>query len=61
MKKIAISLTVFSLAAFADLSVQQIEQMVAKIHEQREGIKLETLKETKENRFTYCPERVHQP
>ena len=48
MKKIAISLTVFSLAAFADLSVQQIEQMVAKIHEQREGIKLETLKETKE-------------
>jgi hypothetical protein len=48
MKKIAISFTVLSLAAFADLSVQQIEKMVAQIHEQREGIQLETLQETKE-------------
>ncbi|MFT7879830.1 MAG: hypothetical protein ABXS91_05480 [Sulfurimonas sp.] len=48
MKKIAISFTVLSLAAFADLSVQQIEKMVAQIHEQREGIKLKTLQETKE-------------
>lgn len=48
MKKIAIGFTVLSLAAFADLSVQQIEKMVAQIHEQREGIQLETLQETKE-------------
>ena len=48
MKKIAYTLTLFSVFAFADLSVQQIEQMVAKIHEKREGVKLETLQTTKE-------------
>lgn len=48
MKKIAISFTVLSLFASADLSIQQIETMVTQIHKQREGVKLETLKETKE-------------
>ena len=48
MKKILYSLILVSPLAFADLSVQQIEQMVAKIHEKREGVKLETLQTTKE-------------
>ena len=47
MKKILYSLILVSPLAFADLSVQQIEQMVAKIHEKREGVKLETLQTTK--------------
>ena len=33
---------------YADLSVEQIRDMVTKIHEKREGIKLETLENTKE-------------
>lgn len=32
----------------ADLSVQEIEKMVSQIHEEREGVKLETLQKTKE-------------
>ncbi|MDM5271019.1 hypothetical protein PGH07_02380 [Sulfurovum sp. zt1-1] len=48
MKKIAISFTVLSLFACADLSIPQIEKMVAQIHEKREGVKLETLDQTKE-------------
>ena len=48
MKKIAYTFTLLSVFGFADLSVQQIEQMVAKIHEKREGVKLETLQTTKE-------------
>jgi hypothetical protein len=39
-----------SLTAFlaADLSVEQIQNMVTKIHKKREGVKLETLESTKE-------------
>ena len=39
-----------SLTAFlaADLSVEQIQNMVSKIHKKREGVKLETLESTKE-------------
>jgi len=39
-----------SLTAFlaADLSVDQIQNMVTKIHQKREGVKLETLETTKE-------------
>lgn len=48
MKKTAISFTVLSLLAYADLSIPQIEKMVAEIHEKREGVKLETLEQTKE-------------
>ena len=48
MKKIVSMMALFSVIASADLSVQQIEQMVAKIHEKREGVKLETLQTTKE-------------
>jgi len=33
---------------YADLSVQQIENMIQKIHLKREGISLETLEQTKE-------------
>jgi len=39
------SLTVF---LTADLSVDQIENMVNKIHQKREGVKLDTLEKTKE-------------
>lgn len=47
MKKLLLlsSLTVFLVA---DLSVDQIQIMVSKIHEKREGVKLETLENTKE-------------
>jgi hypothetical protein len=49
---------------YADLTVQQIQKMVLKIHEKREGIKLETLEDTREpfvhveienNETTYVP------
>lgn len=48
MKKTAISFTLLSLLAYADLSISQIEKMVSEIHEKREGVKLETLEQTKE-------------
>ncbi len=48
MKKIILVLVTLSMALQADLSVKQIQEMVNKIHEKREGVKLETLKETKE-------------
>jgi len=47
MKKIFLLLTGLT-CIYADLSVKQIENMVYKIHEQREGIKLSTLMNTKE-------------
>ena len=48
MKKIILILLSLSIVAFADLSVKQIQKMVNKIHEKREGVKLETLEDTKE-------------
>lgn len=48
MKKIIILFTLFSGYLFADLSMDQIKEMVIKIHEKREGIELETLESTKE-------------
>jgi hypothetical protein len=37
-----------SIFLYADLSVKQIQEMVNKIHEKREGVKLSTLDNTKE-------------
>ena len=48
MKNIVLGLTVLNVLAVADLSVQQIDSMVVKIHQEREGVKLETLDKTKE-------------
>jgi len=48
MRKIVIFGFFFSTFVFADLSVEQIRQMVTKIHEKREGIRLETLEATQE-------------
>lgn len=48
MKHILILLFSFTTFSCADLSVKQIQEMVNKIHEKREGIKLETLENTKE-------------
>jgi len=48
MKKIILILLSLSIVVSADLSVKQIQKMVNKIHEKREGVKLETLEETKE-------------
>ena len=48
MKKILFIASLLTVSLYADLSVKQIEEMVSKIHEKREGIKLETLEETKE-------------
>ncbi len=48
MKKIFLSLLSLTVLLSADLSVKQIEEMVYKIHQKREGVKLETLAETKE-------------
>lgn len=47
MKKITIFLFIITILN-ADLSLQQIQDMVSKIHQKREGIKLSTLEDTKE-------------
>jgi len=47
MKKLFLLLTGLTYI-YADLSVKQIENMVERIHEQRTGIKLSTLMNTKE-------------
>jgi len=48
MKNTLIYILLLSVSLYADLSVQKIQEMVSKIHEKREGVKLETLEETKE-------------
>ena len=48
MKKLFILLSLVISVSYADLSVNQIRDMVTKIHQKREGIKLETLENTKE-------------
>ena len=48
MKKILLALLTLTMFLQADLSVKEIQAMVSKIHEKREGVKLETLKTTKE-------------
>jgi len=48
MKKLFLFLSTMTIILHADLSVQQIEEMVHKIHKEREGVKLETLEDTKE-------------
>jgi len=47
MKKITILLLLVTILN-ADLSLQQIQDMVTKIHQKREGVKLSTLEDTKE-------------
>jgi hypothetical protein len=48
MKKIILSITILSTIMYADLTVQQIQKMVLKIHEKRDGIKIEALEDTRE-------------
>jgi len=48
MKKTLLIVLSLTFSLYADLSVEQIQQMVSKIHEKREGVKLETLETTKE-------------
>ena len=48
MKKTILLLLLLTIIVSADLSVKQMQKMVDKIHEKREGVKLETLEETKE-------------
>ena len=48
MKKILIYIVAGSIFLYADLSVNQIQEMVNKIHEKREGVDLGTLDNTKE-------------
>ena len=48
MRKIFIYIIASSIFLYADLSVNQIQEMVNKIHEKREGVKLSTLDNTKE-------------
>ena len=48
MKKLFLFLLTLTITLQADLSVKQIEEMVHKIHKEREGVKLETLEDTKE-------------
>jgi len=48
MKKLFLFLLTMTIILHADLSVKQIEEMVNKIHQEREGVKLETLEDTKE-------------
>lgn len=48
MKKIFLLLLPLTVLLNADLSVEQIQKMVIQIHEQREGVKLVTLENTKD-------------
>ena len=48
MKNILLLLSLLLSLTYADLSVNQIRDMVTKIHEKREGISLSTLETTKE-------------
>jgi len=48
MKKLLLPIIAISSFTYADLSVEQIREMVEKIHEKREGVKLETLETTSE-------------
>jgi len=48
MKKILFIIPLLTGLLYADLSVEQIEEMIGKIHLKREGVKLETLEATKE-------------
>ncbi len=48
MKKIFLLLLSLTVFLTADLSVKQIQEMVSKIHQKREGVKLETLDTTQE-------------
>ena len=48
MKKIFLLLLPLTVLLNADLSVEQIQTMVIKIHEKREGVKLVTLENTKD-------------
>ena len=48
MKKIFLLLVALTVLLSADLSVEQIEKMVFEIHEKRQGVKLDTLNDTKE-------------
>jgi len=48
MKNIVLMVTLMVSTIYADLSMDQIRDMVQKIHDPREGISLETLKETQE-------------
>ena len=48
MKKISILLILSLSVSYADLSVNQIRDMVTKIHQKRDGINIETLSSTKE-------------
>ena len=48
MKKILLYIVAGSIYLYADLSVKQIQEMVNKIHEKREGVDLGTLDNTRE-------------
>ena len=48
MKKIFLFLLPLTVLVNADLSVEQIQKMVMKIHEKREGVELVTLETTKD-------------
>ena len=48
MKKLLLLLLPFTIFLHADLSVKQIREMIVKIHEKREGVKLVTLETTKD-------------
>ena len=48
MKKMILSITLLSSILYADLTMQQIQKMVHKIHEKRNGITLKMLNSTKE-------------
>ncbi len=48
MKKILFIISLLTLSLYADLSVEQIQEMISKIHEKRKGVQLETLEGTKE-------------
>ena len=48
MKKIFLLLLPLTVLLNADLSVEQIQEMILKIHEKREGVELATLENTKD-------------
>ena len=48
MKKLFLLSLTLTMTLYADLSVKQIEEMVVKIHQKREGVNMATLETTKD-------------
>ena len=59
MKKSLLIVSLFTVMVHADLSIEQIQKMITKIHQKREGVDLKTLEKTKEP-FVQLQLKLHE-